>query len=661
MVDVKTQKAIQDIVSPQRFQGITLRAFALGVGVAVLVNLLPAYSAYIVHSSRMVFAHLPMATMVVFSLIVWPLNIVLGRLNRNWALSRGEIILVFSMGWIAGLVPAANFMGLLIGGIAAPYYYASAENRWGEYLLDYLPKWAVPTNDAGQMTWFFEGKPANVDIPWAAWTGPLVWWGSFLLALALVSAALVAVLRRQWVERERLPFPLAEIPLRMTEETEENWGYSLLHSRFFWIGFAVPLVIIIWNIGGYFWHNLPQIPVMQNQYIPLARGFPGISVKLNFFIMGFTFFTNLDVLFSLWFFYLLGILQTGIFERLGYTIGSSDIWGSSGGAAMGWQAMGAFCAFTLIGVWMGREHLKQVWQKAVHRHPGVDDSNELMSYRTAIWGGGLASVYLLFWLWRSGMSPLVAGVYLSALIVMTLGVSRIVAESGLVYARMPITHQSFTLYTIGIRQMDMASTASLALSYSTFGLGNTFGASTLAHIARMGAELKLRTRALFGATAFALILSLVVSALFTLHLGYKHGAYNFNVYTFNAGNVVIYKNIVDKMQNPFGASPDRLMFFGIGAVITGLLSLLRYHFLRWPLSPIGLTVFTTGVIQRQAFTIFVTWLVKSLLLRIGGIRLYRRSQPLFIGMLLGYVVGIGLVFLVDTLFFMGQGHMVHRW
>ena len=30
----------------------------------------------------------------------------------------------------------------------------------------------------------------------------------------------MAVLRRQWVDRERLPFPLAEAPLTMLEEVE---------------------------------------------------------------------------------------------------------------------------------------------------------------------------------------------------------------------------------------------------------------------------------------------------------------------------------------------------------------------------------------------------------------------------------------------------------
>ncbi len=640
--------------------GITLRAFCAGIAVTFLVNVLPAYSAYIVHSSRMVFAHLPMATMVVFTVLAWPLNVLMARVKPRWVLSQGEMVVVFSMGWIAGAVPAANFMGLFIGGIAAPYYYASPENQWGDYLLDGLPTWAAPSNHAKQMTYFFEGKPPGVDIPWEAWTTPLAWWGVFLIALALVSVALMAVLRRQWVDRERLPFPLTEVPLAMLDEAASG-KYNLLSSRLFWAGMGIPLMVMAWNIAGYFWHAFPQIPLMERWALPLGRGFPSLPIKLNFFVLGFAFFTHLDVLFSLWFFYALGVVQTGVFDRLGYSIGASDIWGSRGGAALGWQAMGAFFAFTALSVWMAREHLQDVWRKAIIGDDALDDSNELLSYRAAVWGVVLGSAFLFFWLWHSGMSALVAGVFLFALILMTVGVTRFVAESGLAYARMPITPQSFAFYTIGIRQMDTQSAASLALSYSTFGLGNTFGASTLAHIAQMGARLKLKTRSLFWTTMCALVLSLVISAVFTLYLGYKHGAYNFNVYTFNSGNVVIFSNVVKKLQNPFGTSPDRLMFFGIGALITLLCGFLRYRFLSWPLSPIGLTVFTTGILQRQVFTVFVAWLIKSALLKIGGIGLYRRALPLFMGMTLGYIAGIGLVFLVDVFFFMGQGHMVHHW
>ena len=79
------------------------------------------------------------------------------------------------------------------------------------------------------------------------------------------------------------------------------------------------------------------------------------------------------------------------------------------------------------------------------------------------------------------------------------------------------------------------------------------------------------------------------------------------------------------------------------------------------MSPIGLTVFPTGVLTHQVFSIFLVWTTKAILLKIGGIGLYRRVMPLFMGMLLGYVIGIGLIFAVDVFFFIGEGHMVHHW
>jgi hypothetical protein len=642
--------------------GVTPRALVVGLVVTCLVNLLPAYSAYIVHSSRMVFAHLPMAAMVVFTAAAWPLNGLVGAVHSSWALRRGEMVVVFCMAWISAAIPAANFMGLLIGGIAAPYYYATPENRWSELLLDYLPKWAVPSNRAGEMTWFFEGMPTDAAIPWEVWLGPLLWWGLFLLALALVSGAIMSILRHQWVDRERLPFPLAEAPLAMTEEADGIPGVpALVRERLFWIGVAVPLFVILWNIASYFSHMIPEIQLMMPRTMSLGRGFPGIRLKIHFFVVGFSYFTNLDVLFSIWFFYLLGVIQTGLLERVGFTIGASDIWGSRGGAAMGWQSMGAFFTFTCVGLWMAREQFGRVWKKAIHGDPEIDDSDEFMSYRTSLLALLLGAAFMLLWLWRSGMTLDVAGMYLFALVIMMIGVSRVVSESGLLYARMPITPQSFTFYTLGIGKMESTASTALGVSYAAFGLGNTFGASTLAHIAKLGAELKLKTRSLFAAVVLALMVSLAISAAYTLYLGYTHGAYNFNVYTFNAGNRAIYKTVVEKMLKPFDLSLPRMGFFGIGAALAGICSFLRYRYLWWPLSPIGLTVFPLGVLTHQVFSIFLVWTTKMILLKIGGIALYRRVMPLFMGLLLGYVIGIAVIFVVDVFFFMGEGHMVHHW
>ena len=39
--------------------------------------------------------------------------------------------------------------------------------------------------------------------------------------------------------------------------------------------------------------------------------------------------------------------------------------------------------------------------------------------------------------------------------------------------------------------------------------------------------------------------------------------------------------------------------------------------------------------------------------------LYRRWQPFFVGLLIGYALAVTLSFIVDLVWFPGQGHVVH--
>ena len=59
------------------------------------------------------------------------------------------------------------------------------------------------------------------------------------------------------------------------------------------------------------------------------------------------------------------------------------------------------------------------------------------------------------------------------------------------------------------------------------------------------------------------------------------------------------------------------------------------------------------------FSIFVSWLAKWTIMRSGGIGLYQRAQPFFIGLILGYFTAIGLSFFTDMIWFPGQGHPLY--
>ena len=81
---------------------------------------------------------------------------------------------------------------------------------------------------------------------------------------------------------------------------------------------------------------------------------------------------------------------------------------------------------------------------------------------------------------------------------------------------------------------------------------------------------------------------------------------------------------------------------------------MRTQFLWWTLHPAGYAVSSTYG-MRDYWSIFVlVWLIKWLILKIGGLKLYQRLLPIFYGLIIGeFAVGgfralFGIVFRKQT-------------
>ena len=92
---------------------------------------------------------------------------------------------------------------------------------------------------------------------------------------------------------------------------------------------------------------------------------------------------------------------------------------------------GAFFGLVLFGLLVGRGHLKEVFKKAFKQDSSVDDSKEIISYRTAVWGLILGSIVLIIWLVASGMSVLIAFLFLGCAFIFWIGLTRVIAEAGI--------------------------------------------------------------------------------------------------------------------------------------------------------------------------------------------------------------------------------------
>ena len=639
---------------------VTPRVVVIGLVLSVLSCLWITYSSYIGKSASIAVAHFPVAALLPFILLLG-CNWIIKWRRLGTPLSSSELLVIFFMLLTASAIPGWAFTTYFVALVGTPFYFATPQNRWEEVFFSYLPDWLVATNKSGVMQWFFEGLPDGRSIPWSVWLPPFVWWASFFLALFVVGACIMIVLRKQWVDYEKLTFPLVHPPILLASDgTEGHVLPEAVRSRLFIAGFSITLFIVLWNILSYFrWFAPIPIGKQFTTTVTVAQGFPPLFIRLNWLVFGFAYFANVDVLFSIWVFRLIAIFQEGILAQFGFNLSSPNTGISSPTAA---QNIGGFFFFALWGLWMARKHLKMVLWKALGKSKDSDDSQELLSYRKALIGIAFGLAYVLFWLWRAGMDFWVAGILMTCVLLLYLGVTRIVAETGVVLLDLPLNAHDFAISVVGSSNISPASLTAMGMTNAFARNWRTLGMNAMAHVAKASEGMSGEKNRIFVVMMVSLAASLVTCVAYTLYLGYAMGgAGNFGEWGFTAGNLLFYDNIVRWISTPTGFSLTDLGFLGFGAAVMWALIQLRYTFPGWPLHPVGFAIASAYATDQAMFSVFCAWMVKAILLRIGGVTLYKRYQPFFIGVLVAFSIGVGLSFLVDFIWFPRQGHEIDSW
>jgi hypothetical protein len=94
------------------------------------------------------------------------------------------------------------------------------------------------------------------------------------------------------------------------------------------------------------------------------------------------------------------------------------------------------------------------------------------------------------------------------------------------------------------------------------------------------------------------------------------------------------------LEHPTGSDAPIIQQLGFGFGLTVLMMGLRRCFLWWPFHPVGYAVAGSWTMSWMWFSVLLSWAIKYILLRQGGLRIYRQGAPFFLGLILGqYVVG----------------------
>src|SRR5262249_46798340 len=156
------------------------------------------------------------------------------QLERSEPLAPHETIAVYVMLMVGTLVTSYATAHFLLPTMVAARYYSELETKWQKW-LPLLPDWFGPKNSAA-VVGFWKGDVWRV--PWGDWAGPLAAWTALVLVVAWVMVCLNVLLRRQWLDHERLAFPLVQLPLELAKQEAGHALNSYFRSPYTWIGFS---------------------------------------------------------------------------------------------------------------------------------------------------------------------------------------------------------------------------------------------------------------------------------------------------------------------------------------------------------------------------------------------------------------------------------------
>ncbi len=613
-----------------------------GTLLIVLNAFFGAYAYVVVQALLWTQTSLLRGPLVVLCLLVWG-NLALLRVARRHALSQPELLLLYSMLCISTCAGGLGFVQILINQITAPFHFATASNGWQTLLWPHIPGWMSP-RQKDVLQGFYRGNATlYTGRVLAAWAVPVAAWTGFIFALFWVPLCMTTLMRRRWVEEERLTFPLAYLPLAMTEQ---HANPPFWQNRVMWAGFLVAGILESVNFLSYLFPSIPSLPIKPvgpNQIDVLLTQPPWNAagmVRLAFypFAIGIGYLLSVDVSFSCWSLYL-GVKLANIGSAL---LGFSE----GGGAGIAnrapfirEQSVGAFIGLALFSLWMARKSLALAWQEM--RRPTGADRNELMSYRVAIIGGAVGTALLIGFLTLAGISPHVACVLVLLYLCFALTLARIVSEAGAGWAYAP--SWSLPAIVTDLYGADHLSPTNLTLLH-----GYTEWMADMRdnpmpqqmQSVRLGQSAGIPPRAFLWPLLWAALFGTLCAFWAHLHLYYQYGSASAKVRPWLAGmglDQATHTAGLLRLPTPRDNVGLAAALFGLVAAI--LLSRFRLGLSWWPFHPLGYALATTSSMDYMWCPFFLAWLAKYLTTRYGGIRAYRAALPFFLGLILGdYVV-----------------------
>ncbi len=579
---------------------------------------------------------------VVFTLIVLTLaNVAVKAVLPKQALRQGEMLTVYVMLSIASALCGHDFLEILVSYLPHIFRYARPENHWAELIHPLIPRW-LTVSDPRVLDGLYLGQTTLYKRSFLmAWAGPVLIWTGFVSLLVFMMLCINAIVRKRWTEEERLTYPLVLLPLEMTEER-----LSLYRSRLFWIGFAIAGGLDLMS-GLQFWYpSIPAFNVRVQDFSAIFASRPlnamaPFQISFYPFVIGLGILLPVDLLFSCWFFYFFWKAQRVLTVAMAWDTTPNFPYVNE-------QSFAGYIGIAAFAIWTGRHYFAATARRAWGAQPGgaayvESDDREPWSYRVAYGGLIAGSALLLAFCMAAGMTLWIAIAFFFIYFLLSIAVTRIRAELG------PPAHdlhnggpEIFLTDAVGPKELGSGNLTMFSFFYF-------FNRAYRAHPMpfqlegfKIAERARLDGRKLSWAMMAAAVWGCVCAFWAFLHIGYQDGIGTAKVVgpvTWAFGPEP-WNRLQGWLQNPDPPKLGAISAMAAGFLFTIALMALRMRFYWWPFHPVGYAVSSSWSLNIIWLPLLIAWMTKLLLLRYGGLKLYRDALPFFFGLILGeFVVG----------------------
>ncbi|MFO8078724.1 MAG: DUF6785 family protein [Armatimonadota bacterium] len=611
----------------------TGRILLIGFVFLVLANLWARQGELVTLASQATMAVPPVPAVAALLILL----VALGLL-RHLGIRRREVIGVYAFLTLAVALTSGAAMRFFLPSLTVPTYFAAPENRWEEF-HEYIPDWLVPHGGEVIRT-YFEGSDAGM-VPWGAWAQPLAIWLVFFLAFYTMLMCVGLIFRPVWEEDEHLNYPMAELPLMLAGFRKEVLS-GLWTSGLFWVGFGLIVLHNGLNIMNAFNPAITSLGLDTNlnnliSEHPLNSLQP-LVWRHRPLVFGMAYLMPGDIVIStliFYFFYIKGLSFYGAVT--GVQNPQFPFYRK--------QSMGSMVGITLVVIYGARKRIANVFRR-------LYESNDVPLWLPM---GLLIStaVVLGFWI-IAGMNPVVTVVYYGLILSSAIGYMRGRALTGYPHHWIkPLDQERDVL-------IDFVGSARLAPG----GNFRTLTLLTLQHWLSRGympqlaafplesfklaGEIKVRVGQMMRLMLWAVVLGAVVSWWMHLSAAYEFGSNVLEGGSTSGGarvNLMITANnaLATWMRGEQDPNQAHQIAMGVGIGGTVLLAALRRLFIQFPLHPMGFVFAFTGAAENGWGQLILVTIIKSVALRVGGMALYNRLIPFFLGVMVGEFFAAGTV------------------